>query len=124
MWHFLRLSSGDGQRRGGAGPPDSYGRGVYGQRLYFRPMDIQYDPEREALAAMKLAAEAHGAERLRWINAALAWIEITRLRAPARDRLNGGALGPHRCARGEGLASYVSLSLPQRSHGLDPFSTR
>jgi hypothetical protein len=35
-------------------------------------MDIQYDPEREALAAMKLAAEAHGAERLRWINAALA----------------------------------------------------
>jgi hypothetical protein len=45
----------------------------------------------EALAAMKLAAEAHGAERLRWINAALAWIEITRLRAPARDRLNGGA---------------------------------
>jgi hypothetical protein len=87
-------------------------------------MDIQYDPEREALAAMKLAAEAHGAERLRWINAALAWIEITRLRAPARDRLNGGALGPHRCARGEGLASYVSLSLPQRSHGLDPFSTR
>jgi hypothetical protein len=49
-------------------------------------MDIQYDPEREALAAMKLAAEAHGAERLRWINAALAWIELTRLRAAARPR--------------------------------------
>jgi hypothetical protein len=49
-------------------------------------MDIQYDPEREALAAMKLAAEAHGAERLRWINATLAWIELTRLRAAARPR--------------------------------------
>ena len=39
-------------------------------------MDIQYDAEREPLAAMKLAAEAHGAERLRWIDAALAWIEL------------------------------------------------
>ena len=92
--------------------------------VIFPPMDTQCDPEREAFAAMKLAAEAHGAERLRWINAALAWIEITRLRAPARDRPNGGALRQHPCARGEGLASYLSLSLPQRSHGLDPFSTR
>jgi hypothetical protein len=54
--------------------------------IIFPPMDIQDDPEREALAAMKLAAEAHGAERLRWINAALAWIELTRLRAAARPR--------------------------------------
>jgi hypothetical protein len=46
-------------------------------------MDIQYDPEREALVAMKLASEAHGAERLRWINTALAWIELTRLRPTA-----------------------------------------
>jgi hypothetical protein len=62
-------------------------------------MDIQYDPEREALAAIKLAAEAHGAERLRWINAALAWIGLIRLRAPARDRVNGGALASARGAR-------------------------
>jgi hypothetical protein len=55
-------------------------------------MDFQYDPEREALAAMKLAAEAHGAERLRWINAVLAWIELTCLRAPARVRVNDGTL--------------------------------
>lgn len=47
-------------------------------------MDVEYDPEREAIAAMKLAAEADGAERQRWINAALAWVELTRLRAPAR----------------------------------------
>lgn len=40
-------------------------------------MNVEYDPEREAFAAMKLAAE-----RQRWINAALAWIELTRLRAP------------------------------------------
>lgn len=51
-------------------------------------MDIEYDPERDAFAAMKLAAAADGAERQRWINAALAWIELTRLRLPAgRERL-------------------------------------
>ncbi len=50
-------------------------------------MDVEYDPEREAFAAMKLAAEADGAERQRWINAALAWIELTRLRVPfGRER--------------------------------------
>ncbi|NYG44863.1 hypothetical protein GGD67_002311 [Bradyrhizobium sp. IAR9] len=49
----------------------------------FQPMDVEYDPEREAFAAMKLAAEADGAERQRWINAALAWIELIRLRASA-----------------------------------------
>ncbi|WGD55559.1 hypothetical protein QA641_17730 [Bradyrhizobium sp. CB1650] len=47
-------------------------------------MDVEYEPEREAFAAMKLAAEADGAERQRWINAALAWIELTRLRASVR----------------------------------------
>ena len=41
-------------------------------------METEYDPEHEAVAAMKLAAEADGAERQRWINAALAWIELTR----------------------------------------------
>lgn len=51
-------------------------------------MDVEYDPEREAFAAMKLAADADGAERQRWINAALAWIELTRLRAPVgRERV-------------------------------------
>ncbi|GGI30828.1 hypothetical protein GCM10010987_61380 [Bradyrhizobium guangdongense] len=49
-------------------------------------MNVEYDPEREAVAAMKLAAEADGAERQRWINAALAWIELTRLRGPVRPR--------------------------------------
>jgi hypothetical protein len=49
-------------------------------------MDMEYDPEYEAVAAMKLAAETDGAERQKWINAALAWIELTRLRAPGRER--------------------------------------
>ncbi|MDE5462131.1 hypothetical protein GWG67_15845 [Bradyrhizobium sp. CSS354] len=43
-------------------------------------MDSSYDSEREAVAAMKLAAEADGLERQRWITAALAWSELTRLR--------------------------------------------
>ena len=49
-------------------------------------METVYDPEHEAVAAMKLAAEADGAERQRWINAALAWIELTRLRVSGRER--------------------------------------
>lgn len=51
-------------------------------------MDIEHDPEREAVAAMKLAVEADGAERQRWIDAALAWIELARLGAsgPGRSR--------------------------------------
>ena len=44
-------------------------------------MNLEYDPKREAAAAMRLAAEADGADRLRWIRAALAWSELTRLRA-------------------------------------------
>ena len=52
--------------------------------IIFRRMDVEYDPECEAFVAMKLAAEADGAERQRWINAALALIELTRLRVPAR----------------------------------------
>ena len=48
--------------------------------IIFQSMNVEYDPEREAFTAMKLAAEADGAERQKWINAALAWIELTRLR--------------------------------------------
>ncbi|GGI34453.1 hypothetical protein [Bradyrhizobium guangdongense] len=46
-------------------------------------MDIEYDPEREAVAAMKLAAEADGAERQRWIMLALAWQQIARIPGPS-----------------------------------------
>src|SRR6478735_11039513 len=48
-------------------------------------MDPPYDCEREAVAAMKLAAEANGAERQRWITAALAWSELTRLRGAVEE---------------------------------------
>jgi hypothetical protein len=53
-------------------------------------MDLQYDPNREAVAAMKLAAESNGAERQRWITAALAWSELTRLRGAGEDNLPEG----------------------------------
>jgi hypothetical protein len=53
-------------------------------------MDPPYDCEREAVAAMKLAAEADGPERQRWITAALAWSELTRLRGAAEDNLPEG----------------------------------
>jgi hypothetical protein len=65
-------------------------------------MDLQYDPEREAVAAMKL--EADGPERQRWISAALAWSEVTRLRGAAEHNVPEGWLtrqlvtGPGRSA--------------------------
>ena len=43
-------------------------------------MDTDYDPEREAEAAMKLAAAANGLERQRWIGLAMAWQELARMR--------------------------------------------
>jgi hypothetical protein len=50
-------------------------------------MDLEYNPKREAVAARKLAAEAKGAERQRWITAALAWSELTRLPGSAEGNL-------------------------------------
>lgn len=55
-------------------------------------MDLQYDPERQAVAAMKLAAEADGPERQRWITAALAWSELSRLRGTAEHNGTKGGL--------------------------------
>jgi hypothetical protein len=56
----------------------------------FGYMESSYDSEREAVAAMKLAAEADGLERQRWITAALAWSELTCLRGKAEDNLPEG----------------------------------
>ena len=53
-------------------------------------MDLEYDPKREAVAAMKLAAEAKGAERQRWITAALAWSELSSLRGAAEHNVPEG----------------------------------
>jgi hypothetical protein len=53
-------------------------------------MDLEYDPTREAAAAMKLAAEANGAERQRWITAALAWSELNSLRGAAEHNVPEG----------------------------------
>lgn len=47
-------------------------------------MDSDYDPEREAAEAMRLAAAAVGLERQRWIGLAMAWQELARVRAPSR----------------------------------------
>jgi hypothetical protein len=56
----------------------------------FVSMDLEYDPKREAAAAMKLAAEAKGAERQRWITAALAWSELSSLRGAAEHNVPEG----------------------------------
>jgi hypothetical protein len=47
-----------------------------------------YDPKREAEAAMKLAAAANGPERQRLIGLAMAWLELARggvLSAPSTE---------------------------------------
>ncbi|KQT13718.1 hypothetical protein ASG57_33735 [Bradyrhizobium sp. Leaf396] len=48
-------------------------------------MDIEYDPEREAQAAMTQAAATHGIERQRWIQVAQAWLELARPQQDARS---------------------------------------
>jgi len=67
--------------------PDSYGpiapTSFTISDYTFAPMGIEYHPEREAAAAMKLAADADGAERQRWIMLPLAWQEIARVPGPS-----------------------------------------
>jgi hypothetical protein len=53
-------------------------------RYDIQHMDSDYDPEREAEAAMRLAVSADGLERQRWIGLATAWQEFARIRAPSR----------------------------------------
>jgi len=55
-------------------------------------MDSEYDPEREAMAAIELAAATHGADRQRWIGIAQAWLELAR-RQQYRDAERSGDLG-------------------------------
>lgn len=45
-------------------------------------MGNDYQPEREAEAAMKMAVMADGPERQRWIGLAMAWQELARMRSP------------------------------------------
>lgn len=51
-------------------------------------MGNDYQPESEAIAAMKRAMAADGLERQRLINLAMAWQELARMRAPSTS---GGA---------------------------------
>lgn len=51
-------------------------------------MGNDYQPESEAIAAMKLAMAADGLERQRLISLATAWQEFARMRAPSTS---GGA---------------------------------
>jgi hypothetical protein len=51
---------------------------VYNLRLHLDPMDNDYDPQREAEAAMRLAAAAEGPERQRLIGLAIAWLGLAR----------------------------------------------
>lgn len=45
-------------------------------------MDTDYDPQREAEAALKLAVAADGPERQRLADLAMAWQELARMRCP------------------------------------------
>lgn len=90
-----------GRDIGGLGP-DSYGpvRHLSFTRFGYDigRMDSGYDPEREAKAAMKLAAATAGLERQRLIRLAMAWQELARMRAPSRTGAEEAAYprsGPH-----------------------------
>lgn len=52
-------------------------------------MDSDYDPEHAAQEAMRLAAEAAGLDRQRWLNLAMAWQELGRMRT---DSTSGGTV--------------------------------
>lgn len=71
--------------------PESYGAGHLPFTLSsydIGSMGNDYQPESEAIAAMKLAIAADGQERQQLINLAMAWQELARMRAPPTS---GGA---------------------------------
>jgi hypothetical protein len=43
----------------------------------------QFDYQREAQAAMRIAADAHGFERLEWVRLAVAWRDLGRDKEPS-----------------------------------------
>jgi hypothetical protein len=56
-------------------------------------MASEYDPENEANAAMKLAVGAHGLERQKWFDLAIAWRELARglpVRQPDKTNVEAG----------------------------------
>jgi hypothetical protein len=63
---------------------------VYDLRLRSCSMD-DYDPQREAEAAMKLAISTDGVDRQELIRLAMAWRELARARSEPKRR-------PHRAA--------------------------
>lgn len=59
-------------------------------------MEDDYDLERQALGAMKLAVETNGAERQRLLRLALIWQELARIRGH-RGPKRKVRLGPPPC---------------------------
>jgi hypothetical protein len=57
-------------------------------------MPIDYDPEREAEAAMALAVTTDGLDRLRWIRLAVAWHELARPLSPPGLSDDTGGIAP------------------------------
>jgi hypothetical protein len=72
-------------------------------------MDVQYDPEREAFAAMKFAGRSPWSRAAAMDQRCAGVIELTRLRAPARDRMNGGALSSAPVRAREGLSQLREM---------------
>lgn len=72
---------------------DSYGAtAIYRLRrpaTIFGDMDNDFDPQRQAEAAMKEAVRTDGAERQRWIQVAQPWVELCRPAPPNRSGPRG-----------------------------------
>jgi hypothetical protein len=80
-------------------------------------MESEYDPESEANAAMKLAVGAHGLERQKWFDLAIAWRELARgqpARQPHKTNVEAAAQSGQ-VARGDRtLLSYARYSNTRR----------
>lgn len=78
------LASADPRIRGGDARPrnhtDEIATGLSRWRAIFQRMSTEYDPQREAEAAMKQAVASEGADRQRLIQLALAWHQLARER--------------------------------------------
>jgi hypothetical protein len=66
-------------------------------------MSSDFDHQREAQAAMRIAAAATGHDRLKWVRVALAWQDLGRREGddgrasvPLRTARDAGRIGPER----------------------------
>jgi hypothetical protein len=71
-------------------------------------MDSDYDPQREAEAAMKLAMAVDGPERQHLVRLAMAWQQLARIR-PTLGASEKGPGAPQTSALGSGAVTARSV---------------